>query len=135
MTHLLVGALALASVAASTGVAILLLPPGIQPPEVDAAHATTSDGNAAARPGAGPSKAEIAERVARLEQRLKAEEGKLDDWKMLGRSYVTLGRYGEAVSAWVQAATVAPNDPEVRGALARLQEIADQRGRHPTSSQ
>ena len=79
-----------------------------------------------ARPGATgqPDRATIERRVAELQDRLDAEPDDLDGWKMLGRSLIALERYMEATGAWSQAAQLAPSDPEVRGALATLEDVA-----------
>ncbi len=88
----------------------------------------------AASPSAGggdrPSQEEILERVAALEQRLKTDWEDGEGWKMLGRSYMALGRYRDAVSAWSQAATLLPRDPEINSALQALSNIAAERGKH-----
>lgn len=47
---------------------------------------------------------------------------------MLGRSYMAMGKLMEAVSVYSQAAQLAPNDSEIRGALAELSNRAS--GKH-----
>ncbi|HXZ59614.1 MAG TPA: hypothetical protein VEG26_05490 [Steroidobacteraceae bacterium] len=44
--------------------------------------------------------------VARLARRLEREPGKLEDWLMLGRSYVVLQEYGLAARAYERAASL-----------------------------
>ncbi|MGH8723021.1 MAG: tetratricopeptide repeat protein, partial [Burkholderiales bacterium] len=48
--------------------------------------------------------------VARLAARLRENPDDTDGWKMLGRSYAVLGRFGEAVDAYSKAALRAPRD-------------------------
>jgi cytochrome c-type biogenesis protein CcmH len=72
-------------------------------------------------PGGGmPDRDEIIRRVQALETRLQRQPDDVEGLKMLGRSYVVLGRLKEAVSVYSQAAQLAPNDKEIRGALAEL---------------
>ena len=51
--------------------------------------------------------------VARLAARMRENPDDADGWKLLGRSYVVLGRYGEAVDAYAKAAQRAPRDPQL----------------------
>ena len=48
--------------------------------------------------------------VERLAARLRENPDDVDGWKMLGRSYAVLGRFGEAVDAYAKAALRAPRD-------------------------
>jgi cytochrome c-type biogenesis protein CcmH len=48
--------------------------------------------------------------VERLAARLRENPDDADGWKMLGRSYAVLGRFGEAVDAYSKAALRAPRD-------------------------
>jgi cytochrome c-type biogenesis protein CcmH len=68
----------------------------------------------------GPDRDEIVRRVQALETRLQRQPEDVDGLKMLGRSYIALGRLMDAVSVYSQAAQLAPNDKEIRGALAEL---------------
>jgi cytochrome c-type biogenesis protein CcmH len=68
----------------------------------------------------GPDRDEIVRRVQALETRLQRQPDDVDGLKMLGRSYIALGRLMDAVSVYSQAAQLAPNDKEIRGALAEL---------------
>lgn len=70
--------------------------------------------------GAPPDRQEIQRRVDALENRLRRQPEDVEGWKMLGRSYMALGQLMPAVSAYSQAAQLAPNDAEIRGALAEL---------------
>ncbi len=51
--------------------------------------------------------------VARLAARMRENPEDADGWKLLGRSYAVLGRYGEAVDAYARAAQRAPRDPQL----------------------
>jgi cytochrome c-type biogenesis protein CcmH len=77
-----------------------------------------------------PTADEIAARIRGLEERLERTPDDLSGWKMLGRSYMTQGRYMEAVGAYSRAAQIDARDPEVAGALKQLETIARNRGRH-----
>jgi cytochrome c-type biogenesis protein CcmH len=51
--------------------------------------------------------------VERLAARLRENPDDVDGWKMLGRSYAVLGRFGEAVDAYAKAAMRAPRDAQL----------------------
>jgi len=53
--------------------------------------------------GAGSSAPDINDMVTSLAARLEAEPDNLNDWKMLGRSYMALGNYAGAVDAFRRA--------------------------------
>jgi len=76
----------------------------------------------------GPDSQEILRRVQALEERLQKKPDDVDGLKMLGRSYMAMGKLMEAVSVYSQAAQLAPNDSEIRGALAELANRAS--GKH-----
>lgn len=69
--------------------------------------------------------------VARLEGKLKDNPNDGEGWKRLGRSYMVMGRYRDAVSAYSSAAELLPDDPQVKEVIQQLAEIAGQGGRHP----
>ncbi|MCB2136804.1 MAG: c-type cytochrome biogenesis protein CcmI [Rhodobacteraceae bacterium] len=69
-------------------------------------------GAATAVPQAAPL-ADVDTMIARLVERLTADPGNLDGWKMLGWSYSGTGRYGEAAEAYTRAAELAPADAEI----------------------
>lgn len=67
-----------------------------------------------APPQAGEvSAAQIESMVAGLAARLRENPDDTDGWKMLGRSYMVLGRFGEAVDAYAKAALRAPRDAQL----------------------
>lgn len=51
--------------------------------------------------------------VDRLAARLRENADDVEGWKMLGRSYGALGRFGEAVDAYAKAAARAPRDAQL----------------------
>ena len=51
--------------------------------------------------------------VARLEARMRETPDDLEGWKMLGRSYRVLGRFGDAAKAYAKAAARAPRDAQL----------------------
>jgi cytochrome c-type biogenesis protein CcmH len=59
------------------------------------------------RPQANP---DVLAMVARLEERLRTQPNDTDGWLMLGRSYLALERFGEAVSAYEHARSLAPTN-------------------------
>ena len=68
----------------------------------------------------------MAEAVARLAARLEREPGDVRGWMLLGRSYLELGRYGEAVEAHRSALGLAADDAEIHAALAESLTLAAQ---------
>lgn len=73
--------------------------------------------------------------VARLEGKLAKNPDDGDGWKRLGRSYMVMGRYQEAVTAYGSAANLLPDDPQIKEALQQLAEIARRGSRHPQQAQ
>lgn len=61
----------------------------------------------------GMTPAQIEGMVARLAQRLQAQPDDVAGWRMLVRSYETLGRYAEAVDAWRRLLPLSPDDPDL----------------------
>jgi len=61
---------------------------------------------------------QIEARVAALSERLKAEPGNAEGWVMLGRSYVVLGRFRDAATAWRRANDLLPGNPNLLADLA-----------------
>jgi len=60
----------------------------------------------------------VEQMVATLAQRLEVAPDDAQGWQMLGRSYVHLQRYGEAVEAFGNALRIGGDDPEVMTGLA-----------------
>lgn len=67
---------------------------------------------------------QIQARVAALSERLKAEPGNAEGWVMLGRSYVVLGRYRDAATAWRRAAELLPRNAALLADLADVTAMA-----------
>jgi cytochrome c-type biogenesis protein CcmH len=61
---------------------------------------------------------EIEAMVERLAERLAQNPDDLEGWKMLGKSYSVIGKFGEASKAYAQAARRAPRDPQILADLA-----------------
>ena len=55
--------------------------------------------------------------VEKLAKRLEREPDDLDGWLLLGRSYMILGSYPDAVETYQHASTLAPGDATILGAL------------------
>jgi len=51
--------------------------------------------------------------VAALAKRLEQNPGDADGWAMLGRSYVSLEKYGDASNAYAKAADLKPDDADI----------------------
>lgn len=84
----------------------------------------------AAAAEAPPSREQILARVSALRQRVTADPDDVEGWKMLGRSYMALARYRQAVEAWSLVKERRPRDPQAAAALEELAEIARRRGVH-----
>ncbi|MCW5751675.1 MAG: tetratricopeptide repeat protein [Alphaproteobacteria bacterium] len=83
----------------------------------------------------GPDRETIGAEARRLEAQLRRAPEVAEDWKALGRAYAGLGRYMDAVGAYLEAEKLNPRDPEVRAALGQLSEIARRSGRHEDAIQ
>ena len=79
---------------------------------------------------APPSREQILARMSALRQRVAADPDDVQGWKMLGRSYMALERYRQAVEAWSLVKERRPRDPQAAAALEELAEIARRRGVH-----
>jgi cytochrome c-type biogenesis protein CcmH len=73
------------------------------------------------------SAAQLEAMVARLAARLRDDPDDVTGWKLLGRSYRVLGRYGEAADAYAKAAVRTPRDAQLLAELA--DSLAMARGR------
>ena len=91
---------------------------------------TAETGNVPAVTEAAPNRERIQARVAALRQRVAADPDDVEGWKMLGRSYMALKRYRQAVEAWSLVKERSPRDPQAAAALEELAEIARKRGVH-----
>jgi cytochrome c-type biogenesis protein CcmH len=60
-----------------------------------------------------PDDAQIEAMVNRLAAKLRENPNDVEGWKLLGRSYVVLGRFDQAVAAYARAAERAPRDAEL----------------------
>ncbi len=69
-------------------------------------------------------------RLRELQTRVAAAPADAAAWRELGRGYMALGRFLEAVEAWSVVAEMRPGDREAAAAFARLDDIARSRGRH-----
>ena len=93
-------------------------------------HPTTAPPVVAPVESGAPDRAEIEARVEALRQRVTEKPEDIEGWKMLGRSYMALGRYREAVEAWSWVKEQEPRDPQAAAALEELADIARRRGVH-----
>lgn len=69
-------------------------------------------------------------RVQDLQNQVAVEPADAPAWRELGRAFMDLGRFLEAVEAWSVVAEMRPGDREAAAAFARLDDIARTRGRH-----
>ena len=121
LARLAIAALAFVSIAAAMAIGALIAHERRAPPAAAAIDPLRA-GN--------PDNETILARVEQLRQRLEKTPNDVEGWKMLARSLQALGRHGDAVGAYSQAAKLAPNDAESQSALVRLKDIARQRGTH-----
>lgn len=59
------------------------------------------------------SQEQISDRAATLAARLKEKPGDAEGWRMLARSYVSLGRFAEAADAYSHLVKLSPGDAEL----------------------
>jgi cytochrome c-type biogenesis protein CcmH len=76
---------------------------------------------------ARPSDAEIVGMVESLAAKMKANPGDPKGWRLLARSYVAMGRYGEAVDAFAQAAQHGADDADLYADWAEALALAHNR--------
>ena len=100
---------------AMVGTPAALLPQApTQPQALAPAPAQVNAGQGPAGSGAGGmTPAQIEGMVARLAQRLQQQPEDVAGWRMLVRSYETLGRYPQAVDAWRRLLALQPDDPDL----------------------
>ena len=78
--------------------------------------------------GAGPrSPEQIAANVQKLADRLKANPTDTEGWIMLGRSYTSMERYGEAAGAYAKATELKSNDADLWAEYAFVTAMAGNR--------
>ncbi len=85
-------------------------------------QARTQDPHAApgSTPEGMPSEEQIAEMLASLTARLEDSPGEPEDWGLLARSYVVMGRIEDARAALEKAITHFPDDARLLSSLARV---------------
>lgn len=71
--------------------------------------------------------ARISSMVDRLAERLKTRPDDAEGWQMLGRSYATLGKHGQAMGAYETALRLRPNEPTLLAELAFSAAITNRR--------
>ncbi len=100
-----------------------------------AADESAESGERAATPpvvASGPdalaqAEARISGMVDRLAERLKTRPDDAEGWQMLGRSYATLGKHGQAIGAYETALRLRPNEPTLLAELAFSAAITNRR--------
>ena len=104
-------------------------------PDAPAGKALATASNPAAATPAAPSSSDpltqaetrIAAMVDRLAERLKSRPDDADGWHMLGRSYATLGKHGQAITAYETALRLKPDDATLLAELAYSAAITNRR--------
>jgi cytochrome c-type biogenesis protein CcmH len=83
--------------------------------------------NAASADALAQAEARISGMVDRLAERLKSRPDDAEGWQMLGRSYATLGKHGQAIGAYETALRLRPDEPTLLAELAFSAAIANRR--------
>jgi cytochrome c-type biogenesis protein CcmH len=83
--------------------------------------------NAASADALAQAEARISGMVDRLAERLKTRPDDAEGWQMLGRSYATLGKHGQAIAAYETALRLRPDEPTLLAELAFSAAIANRR--------
>lgn len=83
--------------------------------------------NAASADALAQAEARISGMVDRLAERLKSRPDDAEGWQMLGRSYATLGKHGQAIGAYETALRLRPNEPTLLAELAFSAAITNRR--------
>jgi len=83
--------------------------------------------NAASADALAQAEARISSMVDRLAERLKSRPDDAEGWQMLGRSYATLGKHGQAIGAYENALRLRPDEPTLLAELAFSAAIANRR--------
>ena len=76
-----------------------------------------SASNVASAPGEGEA-GDMGARATALAERLGRDGGSVEDWWLLGQSFMFLERFSEAAEAYGKASELAPEDPRVLGVYA-----------------
>ena len=71
-----------------------------------------------------PTQEQIEGRVAALAKRLQSNPNDVEGWIMLGRSYRSIERFGEAAGAYAKAAELQPNDADLLADYAFVSALA-----------
>ncbi len=111
---LAIAMLILLPVAGLLGYGLLGNPKALDPTQTAAPQAMSAD--------------KINEMVASLAEKMKANPDDLQGWLMLGRSYKTMGRYGEAVEAYSKAEKLIDEDPNLLASYAETIAMANGKG-------
>lgn len=78
-------------------------------------------------PAAAAESQELSVIVQQLEERLQRQGGTLEEWVMLGKSYIVMGRFGDAAAAYGQARGLAGDDNlDVLASYAEALVLSDQ---------
>jgi len=91
----------------------------------DAAAHSGGDSQASALPPGHPN-GEVAGMIGQLEARMKAAPGDPEGWRMLGWSYLQVGRNAEAAQAYAKAAALDPHNGEYLSAEGEATVLAAQ---------
>ena len=83
--------------------------------------------NAASADALAQAEARISGMVDRLAERLKNRPDDAEGWQMLGRSYATLGKHGQAIGAYETALKLRPDEPTLLAELAFSAAITNRR--------
>jgi cytochrome c-type biogenesis protein CcmH/NrfG len=120
-TSIKIGAIAVLAIAVSG--TLLYTQLGSRDGSGTPAHSAPATGAApsaaAGSPMTGKASLSLDEAADRLAKRLQQQDGSAEDWTLLGRSYVEMRRYPEAVSAFEAAQKKSPNDAKLREELER----------------
>lgn len=92
----------------------------------NSASPAASDNGGHASNTSSPIPADIDSMVASLEAKLQKDPQNLDGWQMLARSYMTMGRYPDAVKAYQKLLEQVPEDPNVMLMLADATAMSNQ---------
>ena len=118
--RLLMGAMAAAIPALAVALYLTLGAPGT-PGQPFSGVAQQGGGG---QPGGDSAGQSIEAAIANLRGRLEQEPGDLDGWLLLGRSLITVQRYGEAAQAFAAAVRLSDGNPEIISSMAETMVFA-----------